>query len=65
MRSYAGDVSPDCILIDDNACRHRASVTDAYMERETIENMDWPARSPDRNPTEHACAMLQRTVLAV
>ena len=65
VRSYAGDVSRDCILMDDNACRHRASDTDVYMERETIENMDGPARSPYRNPTEHACAMLQRTVLAV
>ena len=37
----------------------RAHVTDAYLEREVIVCMDWPARSSDLNPIEHAWDMLQ------
>ena len=36
VRPYAGAIGPDFILMDDNARPHRAHVTDAYLERETI-----------------------------
>ena len=49
VRPYAGAMGPDFILMGDNARPHRAHVTDAYLERETIVRMDWPARSPDLN----------------
>jgi len=35
-----------------------------YLQAETIDSMDWPARSPDINPTEHAWDLLQAAVSA-
>jgi len=35
------------ILMDDNARPRRALVARQYLERESIERIDWPARSPD------------------
>ena len=51
-----------CILMDDNARAHRARITDQYLEQATIVRMEWPARSPDLNPIEHAWDMLQTAV---
>ena len=48
-------------MMDDNARPHRARVVNQYLEQEGIERMNWPARSPDLNPIEHAKDMLQRT----
>ena len=33
-----------------------------YLQRETIERMDWHARSPDLNPIEHVWHMLQAAI---
>ena len=40
--------------MDDNARPHRAGVVNDYLEDEGIERLDWPSRSPDLNPIEHA-----------
>ena len=48
--------------MDDNERAHRARITDQYLEQATIVRMEWPARSPDLNPIEHARDMLQPAV---
>ena len=45
VRPYAGAIGADFIFMD---------VTNQYLEDATIVRMDWPARSPDMNPIEHA-----------
>jgi len=50
------------ILMDDNARPRRALVARQYLERESIERIDWPARSPDINPLEHVWDILQRRI---
>ena len=62
VRPYAGAVGENFILMDDNARAHRAHITDQYLEQATIVRMEWPARSPDLNPIEHAWDMLQTAV---
>ena len=39
------------ISMDDNTRSHRALVAREYLEREVIERMDWPDRSPDLEKT--------------
>ena len=62
VRPYAGAVGENFILMDDNARAHRARITNQYLEQATIVRMEWPARSPDLNPIEHAWGMLQTAV---
>ena len=62
VRPYAGAIGPDFILMDDNARVHRARITKRYLEQAAIARLDWPARSPDLNPIEHAWDMLQKAI---
>ena len=64
MRPYAGAIGSEFILINDNARPHLAHVTNTYLECETIICMDWPARSSDLNPIEHAWDILQSAISA-
>ena len=64
VRPYAGAVGQDFVLMDDNARPHRARVVTEYLEREGIDRMNWPARSPDIKPIEHERDILQRWIRA-
>jgi len=64
VRPYAGATGPDFILMDNNARPHRARVVEQYLQAETTDHMDWPARSPDINPIEHAWDLPQAAVSA-
>ena len=41
------------VYAQDNAPSHTARDMAAFLDQQDVEVMDWPARSPDMNPTEH------------
>jgi hypothetical protein len=49
-------------LQDDNATPHRAAVVRHFLEAEGVEQIPWPACSPDMNPIEHAWDALGRAI---
>lgn len=50
------------LLQHDNAPAHRARRVQEYLQEEEIEQLPWPAFSPDLNPIEHAWDALDRGV---
>lgn len=60
--SIAAAVGDEFLLMQDNARPHIAGITRDFLEEETIQTLDWPAKSPDRNPLEHLWDRLKRSV---
>ncbi|GBL94666.1 hypothetical protein AVEN_83981-1 [Araneus ventricosus] len=65
VRRYAGAIGDDFLLQDDNARPHRPRIVDDYLQQETIQRMESPARSPDLNPIEHVWDNLGRRIAAL
>ena len=53
VRPFLGAMDDNARLVQDNARPHTTYVIQDYLEQESIETIDWPARSPDLNCIEH------------
>ena len=53
VRQLASAIGDGFILMQDNARAHVAQVSMTFIDDTGISVMNWPARSPDFNPTEH------------
>ena len=64
VRLFRGAMGPEFIFMDDNATPHRTVAVTELLESEDIAHMEWLARSPDFNPTEHVWDTLGRRLAA-
>ncbi|GFX61594.1 transposable element Tcb1 transposase [Trichonephila clavipes] len=60
VRLFRGTMGAEFLFMDDNVRPHRANIVDECIQSEDITRMNWPAYSPDLNPTEHVWDMLGR-----
>ncbi|GFV07216.1 transposable element Tcb2 transposase [Trichonephila clavipes] len=52
VRLFRGAVGDKFVFMDDNATCHRTLAVQDCLDREGIQRLVWPARSPDLNPIE-------------
>ena len=62
VRSYTAGIGDALILMQDNARAHTAQVYMTFIDETCISVMNWPARSPYINPTEHTRGILSRGI---
>ena len=62
VRQHAGAIGDGVILMQDNARAHIAQGSMTFIDDTDICVMNWPAMSPDFNPTEHAWGILFRCI---
>ena len=48
--------------MQDNASIHKAEIVKTFLQKEKINVLKWPPRSPDLNPIENVWAEMQRLV---
>jgi transposase len=53
------------VYMDDNARPHCSRAVTAYLQREDVTSVPWPAMSSDLNPIEHIWDMLGRRIHAL
>ena len=63
VRQHASAFGDGFILMQDNAPAHIAQVSMTFIDDTDISVMNWPARSPNLNPTEHALGIIFRRIL--
>jgi transposase len=62
VRPFACATGKTFLFMQDNARVHTARVSMTFLRDEGIQVIEWPARSPDPIPIEHAWDMLSRRV---
>ncbi|GFV53381.1 transposable element Tcb2 transposase [Trichonephila clavipes] len=61
---FRGAMGAEFLFMDDNSLLYRVNIVDECLQSEDMTRMDWPAYSPDLNPTEHVWDMLGRRIAA-
>ncbi|GBN06652.1 Transposable element Tcb1 transposase [Araneus ventricosus] len=65
VRPYAVAIDDDFLVQEHNARPHSPRIVDDYLQKEKIQSMEWPARSPDLNLIDNVWDALGRCIAAL